>query len=356
MPISVRGAIDCDVHPAVPTIKVLLPYMSDYWQETFVARGIDGFTPGSFPPNAPISVRPDWRQAEGKPGTDFNQFRAQALDAFDTRLAICNCLYGGAVAVSETMGAAMCSAVNDWIAAEWLSRDDRLRASIVVPAQSPHLAVEEIERLAGDRRFVQILLPVGLEMMLGRRYYWPLFEAAQRHGLPIGLHAGTMYRYAPTSNGWPSHFLQDYVSNTQGFESQLLSLVHEGVFGKFPDLRIVLLESGVSWLPGLIWRAVKTWRGVRAEIPWVRESPADLIRRHVRLTIQPFDAPADAAVVARVIEQIDRDDMLLFATDYPHWQFTGDAPLPDGISASLVEKITRDNPLATYSRLKELVQ
>ena len=352
----VRGAIDCDVHPAVPGIKTLLPYMSDFWQETFIARGQDGFTPGSFPVNAPINCRPDWRQAEGKPGTDFLQFQRQALDAFDAKYAICNPLYGGAVAVSETMGAAMCTAVNDWIAKEWLDRDPRLRASIVVPAQSPHLAVEEIERRADDHRFVQILLPTGLEMMLGRRYYWPLFEAAQRHKLPIGLHAGTMYRYAPTPNGWPSHFLQDYVSNSQTFEAQLLSLVHEGVLGKFPDITFVFLESGVSWLPGLMWRAVKTWRGVRAEIPWVRESPAELIRRQIRLTAQPFDAPPEAADLENIIDQLGSDDMLLFATDYPHWQFEGDNALPAGFPSRLVEKITVENPLATYPRLKELVQ
>jgi len=118
----------------------------------------------------------------------------------------------------------------------------------------------------------------------------------------------------------------------------------------------VLLESGVTWLPGLIWRATKTWRGVRAEIPWVRQSPAELIRQHVRLTIQPLDGPTDAAVLQRVIEQIGSDDMLLFATDYPHWQFEDDDVLPAGIPPRLLEKIMVDNPLATYSRLKETVQ
>jgi uncharacterized protein len=356
MPLKVRGAIDCDVHPSVPSVKALLPYMSEFWQESFISRGQDGFTPGSFPINAPINCRADWRPPNGRPGTDFELFRSQALDAFDTQYAICNTLYGGAVAISETMGAAMCSAVNDWIAKEWLDRDPRLRASIVVPAQSPTLAIEEIERLASDDRFVQILLPVGLEMMLGRRYYWPLFEVAQRHKLPIGLHAGTMYRHAPTSNGWPTHFLQDYVSNTQTFEAQLLSLLYQGVLGKFPDLTFVLLESGVTWLPGLIWRAVKTWRGVRPEVPWVKDSPAELIRRQIRLTVQPMDAPPDAADLERVIEQIGSDDMLLFATDYPHWQFDGDTPLPDGVPSRLIEKITRENPLATYTRLQETVQ
>ena len=356
MPRAVRGAIDCDVHPGVPTIKALLPYMNDFWQESFVSRGLDGFTQGGYPLNAPITCREDWRAQDAKPGSDFTQFQRQALDAFDSKFAICNTLYGGTVAVSETMGAALCSAVNDWIAAEWLSRDPRLRASIVVPAQSPHLAVEEIERWAHDKRFVQILLPVAMEMMAGRRYYWPIYEAAQRHNLPIGLHAGSMYRYAPTSNGWPSHHLQDYVSNSQAFESQLLSLVYEGVLGKFPGVTFVLLESGVTWLPGLIWRAVKTWRGVRPEVPWVKESPADQIRRQVRLTAQPIDAPPESADLERVIDQIGSDDMLLFATDYPHWQFDGDSPLPDGIPDRLMEKLTVTNALATYPRLKETVQ
>ena len=194
--------------------------------------------------------------------------RHQALDPFAIGLAICNTLYGGQIAVSETMGAAICSAVNDWIAEHWLDQEPRLRASIVVPAQAPLLAAEEIERKAGDKRFVQVLMPAACEMMLGRSYYWPIYEAAARHDLPIGLHAGSMYRYAPTSTGWPSHYLHDYVANQQIFEDQLLSLVTNGIFVKFPTLRVVLIESGVTWLPGFLWRAIKTWRGVRAEAPW----------------------------------------------------------------------------------------
>jgi predicted TIM-barrel fold metal-dependent hydrolase len=47
------------------------------------------------------------------------------------------------------------------------------------------------------------------------------------------------------------------------------------------------------------------------------------------------------------------DDILLYASDYPHWQFDGDAVVPDGISEALLRKIAVDNPLATYARLKE---
>ena len=157
-----------------------------------------------------------------------------------------------------------------------------------------------------------------------------------------------------TSTGWPSHYLHDYVAQAQTFEDQILSLISNGVFNKFPDLKFVMIESGVSWLPGFIWRAIKTWRGVRAEVPWVSRSPAEIVRDNIRLTVQPFDTPpGDADAVARIIEQIDDDRMLLFASDYPHWQFEGDAIMPAGMSDSLLQRIRIDNPLDTYPRIRE---
>jgi uncharacterized protein len=351
--VTIDGAIDCDIHPGVPEIKALLPYMNDFWQESFVARGLDGFDMMSYPLGSPITCRPDWRMQGERPGSSLAGMQRDALDAFGISLAICNPLTGGQVAVSESMGAAICSAVNDWVVEHWLNKDRRLRASIVVPPQAPLLAVEEIERLAGENRFVQILLPAACEMMLGRSYYWPIYEVAAKYDLPIGVHAGSMYRYAPTSTGWPSHYLHDYVANSQLFEDQLLSLISNGVFNRYPHLRFVLIESGVTWLPGFIWRAIKTWRGVRAEVPWVKRSPAEVIRENVRLTVQPIDAPHDSNVFDRIIEMIDSDNMLLFASDYPHWQFDGDAVLPPGLPPTLVQRIRVDNPLETYPRLKE---
>ncbi len=348
-----RAAIDCDIHPGVPDIRALLPYMSEFWQESFVARGLDGFDPMSYPLNAPLTCRPDWRIPGERPGGNLDAMRSQILDKFGIGLAICNPLTGGQLAVSESMGAAICSAVNDWIVEHWLNKEPRLRASIVVPAQAPLLAAEEIERCAPDRRFVQVLLPVACEMLLGRSYYLPIYEAAARHNLPIGIHAGSMFRHAPTSTGWPSHHLHDYVAHSQSFEDQLLSLTTNGIFNRFPDLKFVFIESGVTWLPSYIWRAIKTWRGVRAEVPWMKRSPAEIVRENIRVTMQPFDCVDDADTVQRLMEQIDSDRMLLFSSDYPHWQFEGDAILPPGLSAAQIQRIQCDNPRETYPRLQE---
>jgi len=188
------------------------------------------------------------------------------------------------------------------------------------------------------------------ESLLGRRHYWPVWQAAEKHRLPLAIHAGSQYRSAPSSIGWPSYRYEYYLAEAQAFQAQILSLVYEGVFVKFPGLKVVLMESGVSWLPAFMWRANKTWRSVRVEVPWIDREPASIIRDHFRLTIQPFDSPPDAASVADLIEMIGSDKMLLFASDYQHWQFDGADAIPKHLPASLVSRMCLDNPLDTFPR------
>jgi predicted TIM-barrel fold metal-dependent hydrolase len=347
------GAIDCDIHPALPNTAVLLPYLDAYWREHIRMRGLDrdSYNAAAFPVNAAINARPDWRPPTGIPGSDLATLQTQNLDLFQTRYAICNVLHGGAAIFSEDLSAAFCRATNDWIAAEWLAREPRLRASIVVPMHSPELAAREIERCAGNPGFVQVLVWQMQELPLGRRQHWPIYRAACDADLPIGVHAGSSYRHPPTNLGWPSYYLEDYVSWSTGFAGVLNSLISEGVFVEFPRLRVVLMESGVTWLPAWMWRANKTWRGVRAEVPWLDKSPADYAREHVRLTVQPFDVPPEQAQLQKIIAEIDCDEMLLFASDYPHWHYDGSDALPDGLPDALTRKILTENALKTYSRL-----
>src|SRR5712675_1871488 len=323
----VATRIDCDIHPAVGgTRTTLLPYLDDHWKEQVVSRAIDGLDLTSYPPNMPLSGRADWRPATGKPGSDLAMVQRGAFDQLGSSHAICNVLYGAQAVYDPYMASAFCKAINDWISAEWLARDSRLRASIVVLAQG--------------------------ESLLGRRHYWPVYRAAEKHKLPIAIHAGSQYRGAPSSIGWPSYRYEYYLAEAQAFQAQVLSLIYEGVFVKFPGLKVVLMESGVSWLPAFMWRANKTWRGVRVEVPWVEREPASIIREHFRVTMQPFDGPSDATGVEDIIDQIGSEKMFLFASDYPHWQFDGDDPLPPHLPKSLVAKMCADNPLETFPRLK----
>ncbi|QGY05872.1 amidohydrolase [Methylobacterium mesophilicum SR1.6/6] len=352
---SPASSIDCDIHPSVPNLAALRPYMEEHWRAVVETRGMDDLNSISYPAGSPLSARADWRPGTGKPAATLEQVRAQCLDAFGSGTAILNCLYGVQLLFSEDMAAGYARAVNDWIAREWLDREPRLRASIVVPVQSVEFAVDEIERCAADPRFVQVLLLAGGDHPLGKRLYWPIYAAAARHGLAVGIHAGSNYHNPPTAVGWPSYYTEDYVAQAQAFQTQLTSLICEGVFSKYPDLKVVLLESGWTWLPAHLWRLTKYWRGLRAEIPWVDRSPVEIVRTNVRLSLTPTDAPPSTDALLRILDHMGSDELLLFSTDYPHAQFEGQDPWPAGLPDTLRRKIGVDNPRATYARLLEPV-
>jgi hypothetical protein len=77
----------------------------------------------------------------------------------------------------------------------------------------------------------------------------------------------------------------------------------------------------------------------------------EIVQGNIRFSLQPVDAPPDSATLHRLFDHMQSDELLLFSTDYPHWQFEGNDALPDGLSQELVRKIMIDNPLATYGRL-----
>jgi uncharacterized protein len=265
--------VDCDLPVAAPAVSALRDRLAPYWRDSVTERGIRSLEPSYEPPGrAPRQPRPG-------AGTTLAIVRPlAAIEAFH----------------AEDLAAALAAGLNDWLRAEWLDRDQRLRGSITVAPQGVEAAVAEIERLAPDRRFVQVLLPLRGVHPLGRRLHWPIYEACARHGLAVAVRPGGNVGSAITPVGWPSHLVEDLAGQSQAFQSQVTSLVLEGALGQHPDLRVVLVGSGATWLPSLTWRLDKNWKGVRREVPWVDRPPSEAIRRAVRLTVPPVDAPPDA--------------------------------------------------------------
>jgi predicted TIM-barrel fold metal-dependent hydrolase len=187
---------------------------------------------------------------------------------------------------------------------------------------------------------VHAYLPVRSAVPYGNRNYRPLYEAAVRHDLPLCIRFGGAPRTPPTPTGWPSCYIEEYTGMAEVIESQVLCLIAEGVFDYFPTLRVALIEVGFIWLPSRMWRLDKEWKGMRREIPWVKQRPYDIIRQHVRLTVQPLDAPTSRELLLQIIEQMDSDERLMFSTDHPHLHFDApEAALPGHLPARLRHKI-----------------
>jgi uncharacterized protein len=314
-----RALIDCDVHNVVGSIETLEPYLDDHWREVIATSQFAGPTDQAHPPNLATSRREDLAAVDGgEPGRTVGALRAQLLEPLDLEAAILSCDYGVESVHNPDAAAALARAVNDWQIERWLEPEPRLRAAIVLASQQPSLAVAEIERVAGHPQFVAVYLPVRSAIPYGNRVWWPLLEAAVEHELVVELQFGGSSGLPPTASGWPTSWLEEYVDMASAFQSQLTSLVAEGTFDRFPELRMSLVESGFAWLPAFMWRFDKGWRGLRREIPWTRRLPSEYIREHVRVTLQPVDGPPEPAELLRVIDQLGSEEMLMFSSDYPH--------------------------------------
>ncbi|HEX4216389.1 MAG TPA: amidohydrolase family protein [Candidatus Dormibacteraeota bacterium] len=341
--------VDCDIHNTVPGLPALFPYLSEHWVEYGGESAFKGPVEAAYPGNAPTTVAPMWRNGAAPPGTSLELLRSQLLDPLDIGCGILNCSYGADSIRNPDTACQVAAAVNEWQVAEWLDPEPRLRASVVVPSQLPAMAAKEIERVGRDRRFVQVLLPVRSAAPYGNRNFHPIFEAAQRMGLAVALHFGGAPGGPPTSSGWTSHYLEDYVGMAQVFQTQLLSLIGEGVFDRFPDLRVVCVEGGFTWLPAMLWRIDKVWKGLRRDVPWVRRPPSEYVAEHIRFTTQPLDLPGSADQVGEVLGAMPAERLLLFSTDYPHWHFDGlDEAVPAALPAALRPAVLAGNATAFY--------
>ncbi|MEO1016302.1 MAG: amidohydrolase family protein [Pseudomonadota bacterium] len=345
------GGIDCDVHVPVPDMTTLRQYLPQVWQEIAASRGINGFPEVNPPVHAPIACRPDWRDEEGRPQKDPGFISRTVLDERGMAAAICHCLYPVQKLFDPHMAAIFAGASNDYLADTVLNHDPRLYGSILVSPLDPSKAAAEIARRVPDKKFVQVIMLAAADLPYGNPYYDPIWEAAVAADLPVALHLGSSGRHPQTASGWASYQLEDAIDQSLAFQGQLASLVTHGVFERFPNLRFVLLESGVAWVASFGWRFGKFWRGARIEVPWLDEPPMAVIERHVRLTLQPFDAPSDGELNSDVLAHLGGNEMLLYASDFPHWHFDGKDAFPAGLDTSQRQQIAVDKPRSLYRRI-----
>jgi predicted TIM-barrel fold metal-dependent hydrolase len=297
--------IDCDIRHALRTQADLRPYLSRRWREHLDQYG----------------CRQPAAAAGGEawpPGSDLDLLRARWLDRHAIEAGLLHLEVPlGADERNQELGAALCRALNEWTVAHWTGREARLKAAIMVPAEDAEAAVAEIERWGRHPGFVAVAMATRSIEPLGRRRYWPVYDAAARHHLPVALRAvGDNFR-AASAAGWPGTRLEERHAAVLAQQAAVVSLVTEGVFELYSSLRVVVLGAGWGWVPSLCWRFDRHWARMRDEVPHLTDPPSATIRRHFWFATQPTEVPERAEDLRRALDWLGCG-RLLFAGGYPH--------------------------------------
>ncbi len=355
---SALKVIDCDVHPYVKDgIKSVLPYMPEAWQQRFIRKNALVGThsrPLKYEhPNGSVNRLDARPPCGGVSGSDPHYLVQDLLVKNRIEGAVLNCLQTGSLcsALAGTdESVVLCSAFNDFLIDQWLPVDNRLKLAMSVPSQDPQASAAEIRRVGKHAQIVAVSLPL-LNILMGNRYYWPIYEAAQEMQLPILVHVtgpDSVYQGVPMSaGGIPDSYVERYVTLNQAGESSVNSLVFSGTLEKFPRLKFIFVEYGFLWLLPLLWRMDRTWRQLRHEVPWVKKSPVEYVHEQIRFSTQPIDEPRNPKDLDKLIELMGYEQ-LCFSTDYPHWDNDMPGQSLRGLPAAEREKIFWDNALNLF--------
>jgi predicted TIM-barrel fold metal-dependent hydrolase len=355
--------IDCDVHNDWVTAEVLLPFLSPFFRD-YLQRGELPGPHGAFPHAHRPFLHPEGARRfdivasnGGSPGSDYELMRTRLLDEHKIDYAILN----GEEAIDVSTlsnpyyASALARAYNDWMIEHWLARDSRLRGSLLVAPQDVQGAMEEIHRLGAHPGIVQVLVSSGSQRPYGDPFYHPIWQAAAEYDLPVAAHLGGQggINTAPTGVGHPTFYWEAHALLCETAMGHVASLIVHGVFEKIPNFTFVCVELGTAWLPGILWRLDNNYRALRKETPWLKRLPSEYARDHIRLTTQPLERPDNIEQLWHVLEAIDGKNTLLFASDYPHWDFDDPASLklPPGWRDNVFDA----NARKVYRRLPPVV-
>ncbi len=254
------------------------------------------------------------------------------------------------------LATAICAATNAWLADRFLAADPRLYGTIRVEPRDPVAAVAEIERWAGHPQMVQVGVPTHSLSPYGSPTYLPIWQAAAAHGLPVAVHAdgGSGVEFPPTAAGYPQHSLEYSTMAPLNWAFHLVNMIAEGTFHWVERLVIVFADGGFDLLWPLVWRLDKDWRGNRDEVPAAALAPGEYLRDHVRFVLHRFEGPA--APEARrdwLSASAGAEDLLLFGSNSPQWDFMSVQDAADSLPEPMRERVLRRNAEAIYSIGKE---
>lgn len=328
--------IDCDIHQRTASSQDLFPYLSMAYQERIKKFGT-GIGGGGYPNGGDRGGRADAWPKDGRPwGSDLDLMRQQHLDFYNVEYGV---LLGQEYRPIPSLpdadfAAALARAYNDWMIEHWITPEPRLKGAAIIPAQDPKLAAQELARIGTHPGIVGALVSNGARLPYGQRSYDPIYDACVNLDLPLVIHTGSE---GAGMNGRESYYIEKRQNRSVGYMGHLASMIFEGLFERYPKLRVVFVEGGYVWLPTFLWHMDDDWKALRSEVPWVKRAPSEYVFEHCRFTTQPMEQPEPRSRLLSIFEWAKAEQTLMFASDYPHFDFDS----PDQALPTMPEQLRR---------------
>jgi predicted TIM-barrel fold metal-dependent hydrolase len=234
--------------------------------------------------------------------------------------------------VSEHWAIAACRAYNNWLHEKFTSKNSRLKGMALIPIQDVEAGVAELRRAVKELGMLGGMLPSngeGIKDHLGAKFYWPVYEEAERLGCALAVHVGSLHHLG--MDGFSTYYPVHALGHPFGIVIQAAGLLAHGIFEKCPKLRVAFLEGGSTWVPFFLDRPDRSYHPGHLQValqdqlvggPKDGETASDHLRRQIRegRVFVGFDVDDDGLGFA--VKKAGRD-AFIFGSDFPHEVFNG---------------------------------
>ena len=218
------------------------------------------------------------------------------------------------------------NAYNRWTVETLLAQDENLKSMAFLPFNDADEALRTVEKFGDAPGVVGFMVTSVRNKPVHHNHYMKVYRALEERGLPIGFHAG-YYWQDPSMmqiNRFGSmHALSFVWCNVL----HMTNWVMNGLPERFPDLPVVWIESGLSWVPWLMQRLDHTYMMRTSEAPLLKRRPSEYMAE-MYYTSQPLETD-HAKALELTFEMVNARTQLLYASDWPHWDFDPPAVIWD---------------------------
>lgn len=219
---------------------------------------------------------------------------------------------------NPTVATQLLMAYNAWFTEAVLPADPRIKSMLGLPFEDPEASLRTIRTYADHPGVIGFLVTSQRRVGVHRNEYMPIYAELAERGLPLGFHAGPNQNDSMTStmNRFLSAHAMSFVTCNMG---HMTNWVINGMGERFPDLKVIWIESGLAWVPFMMQRLDHEYQLRQSDAPLLTKLPSDYIR-DMYFTSQPLET-TDMDLLASTFRAINAEETLLFSSDWPHWDF-----------------------------------
>jgi predicted TIM-barrel fold metal-dependent hydrolase len=214
---------------------------------------------------------------------------------------------------------AMCRAYNRWLCERLLAVEPRIISMLYLPFNDPDAAYKTVKDFGDKKGVVGFMVTSPRYKPVHDNAYVKTYALLEEMGKPIAFHAA--YNWHDQSLSLTNRFISVHALGFMWFNMvHMTNWVINGLPERFPKLKVMWIESGLTWAYCLMQRLDHSYMMRTSDCPSLKRKPSEYMRE-MYYSSQPMERPRDRSILEATFKMINAETQLMWSSDYPHWDF-----------------------------------